>query len=201
MVIQRRLTLVSASPRRRELLARLGIPFDVAPSHAHEIWYGGSTEFIAEQNATRKVERSTQWGDRSRVFIGADTIVESEFGPIGKPYGPESARRMLELISGKRHRVVTGVCMAGYHGNSTNHPIVSTSSSLTVVRFRPLSARDISSYVRGGEWRGCAGAYAIQGAAGEFVHSWEGDYDNVVGLPLKLVKSIMTTYFGQIEFH
>lgn len=190
-----RLTLVSASPRRAALLRQLNIPFDVEPTTASEDWLADTDKALAMCNARKKVERSPHVGDRSRLLLGADTLICFDGIVLGKPVGPESAARMLRLLSGRRHRVVTGICVAGPAANreSTTHWAVAY--AVSAVTFRPLSDRDIRNYIRSREWEGKAGGYAIQERASAFIAELDGDFDNVVGLPLGLVRDLLGKEF------
>jgi septum formation protein len=195
-----RLTLVSASPRRAELLQQLGVPFDIFPSQASERWITGSGIELAVDNARRKVERSPLYGDRSRLLLGADTVIQVDSRILGKPAGPESAQRMLQLLSGREHEVITGVCLAAPAADP-QAPFVSTeAAAVSRVTFHGLSSEKIRSYVRSGEWEGKAGAYAIQGTAGEFVAHLEGEFDNVVGLPVQLIRDLIRQNFLYCRF-
>jgi septum formation protein len=191
---------VSASPRRRELLARLGILFDVLPSEATELWSGRDNRALAILNATRKIERSPLHGDRSRVLLGADTIVALRDRLFGKPAGIESARRMLQALSGHQHDVITGVALTGPGPVPHSPPIQVEASALTKVRFRDLTADEIQAYLATGEWSGKAGAYAIQDAGRDLVSAVNGDFDNVVGLPITLIHDLLSKHFGHCVF-
>lgn len=193
------MTLVSASPRRRELLAKLDRPFDVLPSHAAERWFALNPASIALLNAHRKVERSECYGEMKRILLGADTIISHDGRVFGKPIGIESARRMLQALSGRWHEVVTGVCICG--PDSTGEKTDGVESAATSrVRFHDLSPGDIESYIRTDEWRGKAGAYAIQGAGGSLVAQLDGDFENVVGLPTGLIHELFARHFSHCRF-
>ena len=194
-----RLTLVSASPRRRELLSRLGLPFDVLPSRAAERWRTADAAELACENARRKVERSECWGRADKLLLGADTIVHYRNLVFGKPAGEESAQRMLEMLSGKSHDVITGVCMAGPPAASGN-PVQVTAAAITRVRFHEFTAVQIREYLDTGEWQGKAGAYAIQDRGSALVESIDGDFDNVVGLPVNLIHELLRQHFSHYRF-
>jgi septum formation protein len=193
-----RLVLVSASPRRRELLRRLGLPFDVLPSHAAERWRAQDATELACENARRKVERSELWGNSGRLLIGADTIINYRNLAFGKPIGEESARRMLERLSGDVHDVITGVCLAG--SSVTADPICVVAAAVTHVRFHELASEKIRAYLDTGEWAGKAGAYAIQERGSALVESVDGDFDNVVGLPITLIHGLLCQHFSHCRF-
>ena len=194
-----RFTLVSASPRRYELLQRLGIPFDVVPSNAVERWAAADAVELAQINARRKVERSAHHRAPDRLLLGADTLIAFDGRLFGKPAGRESARRMLETLSGRCHEVITGVCVSGPAASS--HEIVTVESAArSHVQFRSLNPSDIESYLRSGEWAGKAGAYAIQDVGRALVEYLDGDYENVVGLPTELIHELLARHFRHCRF-
>ncbi|MFZ5433109.1 MAG: Maf family protein [Calditrichota bacterium] len=195
-----RLTLVSASPRRRELLKSLNIPFDVQPSDVSEKWLAADAVELAKMNARRKIERSRWFGDRSRLLIGADTLISLPGHVLGKPAGADSARRMLNLLSGRRHNVITGICLSGPSAEPEDSLIVHNDADQTQVVFKRLSSGMIADYIRGGEWKGKAGAYAIQGEGRILIERWEGNFDNVVGLPVELIHNAITRFFSHYRF-
>lgn len=195
-----RLTLVSASPRRRELLAGLGHPFDVRPSDAPEYWSGPTATAVAERNARVKIERSSDSGDRSRLLVGADTLIEVDGLLLGKPLNRSSAERMLNLLSGRTHHVITGICLSGpAAGDATMCPVV-IGSATSAVEVDPLPPSTLERYLCSKEWVGKAGAYAIQGQAGEFCRLHSGARDNVIGLPLTLIDGLLRTHFSHCCF-
>lgn len=190
-----RLTLVSASPRRTELLRKLKVPFDICPSHASERWGSEDAASLAIENARRKLERSSFLGDRSRLLLGADTIIQLDHRFLGKPAGPQSARRMLRVLSDRQHRVITGICLSGPAPRHNEPPFWVEAAAISHVTFQKLSPRQIREYLNSGEWRDKAGAYAIQGFAREFVRRLDGDFDNVVGLPVQLIHELLREKF------
>jgi septum formation protein len=118
------------------------------------------------------------------VVLGADTVVWIDHELLGKPENAEDAVRMLRRLSARKHQVTTGVCLVGEGFEDVR-------SATTVVRFLPLSEEEIRDYVRSGEPMDKAGAYAIQGGASRWVRAVEGDYTNVVGLPVQLVRRML----------
>jgi septum formation protein len=173
------LILASGSPRRVALLAELEIPFQTIVSDAPEtIDPGLSAEaqavVLAERKA-RAVASPLQFG----IVLGADTIVVLDGDLLGKPVDDADAIRMLRRLSGREHRVVTGIAVVDAGTGSVN-----TSAVTSIVRFRALSDREIAEYVATGESQGKAGAYAIQGLGAGLVSTLEGCFTNVVGLPL-----------------
>ncbi len=189
-----RVVLASASPRRRELLARAGLAFDVLPADVDESLAPGTpAEAGARELAQRKAlaVRARLAPGAQALVLAADTIVVLGLGAgerlLGKPAGDEEAARMLRSLSGSRHRVITGVCVAP----AGARPCL-TASETTWVRMRPLAEHEVLSYVRSGEWRDKAGGYAIQETAERFVTGLEGGgFDNVVGLPVALALELL----------
>jgi septum formation protein len=182
------LILASNSPRRRELLARLGLPFEVVPadlSESEEAGRQADPAQTAEALALAKAEAVASAHPDSLV-LGADTIVCLEERLFGKPADAAEACQMLEALSGRTHQVVTGVALV-----CASRGFRATAHETTSVTFRRLSSGEIASYASGGEPYDKAGAYAVQGKASLFVEQVEGDYDNVVGLPLKTVARLL----------
>lgn len=172
------LILASGSPRRRELLAQTGRLFRIIVSDADEIETADmSPTEVAVHNARVKALAVAANVPDSATIIGADTIVVLDGCVFGKPADEEDARRMLSDLSGKTHQVITGVCLV--RGEQCT-----TFAETTNVYFRELTAGEIDAYIATGEPLDKAGAYGIQGAASAFVDHIEGDYDNVVGLPV-----------------
>lgn len=170
------LILASQSPRRRELLERAGIPFTVQAAAIREERLSQETpEDYVVRLATEKA--SAIGGD---LVLGADTVVVVDGEILEKPVDAPDAARMLRLLSGRQHRVITGVCL-----RSGGEPL--TGLAETRVSFGALTAAEIESYAASGEPLDKAGAYAIQGLASRFIQSIEGDYTNVVGLPVPTV--------------
>lgn len=171
--------LASASPRRRELLASIGLDFDVAPSDVPEVHEPGEIpeEYVAR--LSRDKARALASRHPSRWVIAADTTVLLGDQLLEKPADAADAARMLATIAGRTHIVYTGVTLE--HADSGYRE---TRVAESEVRMLPLSAADIEWYVRTGEPFGKAGAYAVQGIGSMFIDSIHGSYTNVVGLPL-----------------
>ena len=188
----RPILLASGSPRRRELLTQAGIPFEVIPSDAEELT-GSSLPLAAlvEENARRKA-CSVSALRPGRIVLGADTLVCIGEHRLGKPKDRADAERMLRMLSGKSHRVVTGICLTD--GKRTVSESVST-----LVRFRTLSEARISAYLDTGEYADKAGAYAIQGKGCVLVERLEGDFYNVVGLPVCRVSELLESFLGEVQ--
>lgn len=172
-----RLVLASASPRRRELLAGLGLELEVRPAAVDETPLPGeSPEALVERLALAKARAAARAGE---VALGADTIVVLGDEILGKPPGPREAKEMLRRLAGRDHLVLTGLAVSVGGGGETLATV-----ERSTVRFAPLSEREIDWYVASGEPFDKAGGYAVQGLAAIFVEAVEGNYSNVVGLPL-----------------
>jgi septum formation protein len=167
-----RLLLASASPQRRAILAQVGIPFDVRPADVEEET-AGEPAALAEANARRKALAIP-----GELVLGADTVVALDGDVLGKPADAAQAREYLQRLCGRTHEVVGGFALAE-HGRVT---VAGTET--TTVTFRSATPAQLDWYVATGEWDGRAGGYAIQGAGAALVTAVEGDYLNVVGLPL-----------------
>jgi len=183
------LVLASASPRRQELLRCAGIPFTVQAADINEMPLEGEAprdcaERLAREKALAVFQRQPQ-----SFVLGADTIVVVDDIVLGKPRDADDAARMLRLLSGRVHAVITGVCLVGPVASGQG-PVASkptTASETTLVTMCGLSDDEIRDYVASGEPMDKAGAYAIQGIASRWIQRIEGDYSNVVGLPVALV--------------
>ena len=177
--MKNRLILASASPRRIELLAQIGIaPDEVLPADIDETPLKGELpRELCLRLARGKAEKIA--AERpGAIVLAADTVVACGRRDLGKPSGEDEARRMLSLLSGRRHRVLGGICVIDPSGRAhTRH-------CDTVVAFRRLSSAEIDAYVEGREWEGKAGGYAIQGTAATFAKFISGSFSNIVGLSL-----------------
>jgi septum formation protein len=174
------LVLASASPRRRELLSNAHISFEVHPAHINEDPLPNEpAKDCAERLAREKAQAISEHHPNNPV-LGADTVVVIDNQILGKPVDRADAARMLRLLSGGTHQVITGVCLA-----INGHPAVA--SETTAVTMTEISEREIADYVSTAEPMDKAGAYAIQGIASRWIPRIEGDYSNVVGLPVALV--------------
>jgi septum formation protein len=187
------LVLASASPRRSELLTQAGYSFAVRPADIPEQRRANENPIaFALRLAREKADAvfaaiESQAEPKSPIVLGADTIVVAPDGSIlGKPSDAEDAARMLRLLSGATHQVVTGVCVR----SATRTEVA---AELTWVTMHTLSANEIAAYVATGEPFGKAGAYAIQGYAARWIPRIHGCYFNVVGLPLALVACMLET--------
>jgi septum formation protein len=166
------LVLASASPQRKAILQQLGVPFEVRPAHVEEETTGDPRQ-VALENARRKALAVP-----GELVLGADTDVALDGEVLGKPRDAGHARALLERLSGRRHEVVGGIALA------SAGEVVAEDVVVTAVEFRALEPATIDWYVATGEWEGRAGGYAIQGRGAALVAGIEGDYLNVVGLPL-----------------
>ncbi|HEY9723412.1 MAG TPA: Maf family protein [Oscillatoriaceae cyanobacterium] len=177
-----RLVLASASPRRSQLLAQLGLSFEVVPSTIEEVMEGHATPAaIAESLAHQKAAEVAARRPDADLVLGADTIVVLGDTVLGKPLDEADARRMLGMIAGNWHDVYTGYALIANDGRVVKGQV------RTEVRIRDLSADEIAAYVRTGEPMDKAGSYAIQGVGALLVAEIRGNYTNVVGLPVPAV--------------
>jgi septum formation protein len=180
------LLLASASPRRAELLRAAGFGFDVAPAHVDERVHDGETPDAYVCRVAEDKARAIYRQHPDRLVLAADTTVVVDHHILGKPEDEHDARRMLRLLSGRAHEVITGVTIAGPGDHGLETRVASTT-----VEFMPLSAAEIDWYVASGEPMDKAGAYAIQGLASRFITRIAGSYSNVVGLPVALVHEMV----------
>jgi len=191
------LILASSSPRRQELLREIGIPFQVHAANINEDQMPREDPMAyALRLAQEKAQAVAAQYPQSYV-LGADTIVVVDGEVLGKPKDREDAARMLRVLSGRGHEVTTAVSVVvpGTVAPSVVAPgtLVETRASTTKVYFRELSEDEIQRYVAGGEPMDKAGAYAIQGGASRWTDRIEGEFSNVVGLPLSLVTDMLRT--------
>ena len=181
--------LASNSPRRRELLAQIGLVFTVSPADVDEsVLPGEAPEPYAVRLALDKA-RSAAMRAGKGIVIAADTIVVAGGAILGKPADAEDARRMLKALSGRQHEVVTGLAVMDAATRRS-----SARTSVTNVWFRDLSEREINAYVATGEPLDKAGAYGIQERGALMVERIEGCYSNVVGLPLSLLGEMLREF-------
>lgn len=176
--------LASASPRRRELLAAAGIPFDVVVADVDESVIAGERPDEYVRRVARMKAQAVSRDRPDALVLGADTTVVIDGDVLAKPADDEEAARMLQRLSGREHVVLTGVAAISPMGESE-------AVAATRVWMRALTDAEIREYVRSGEPRDKAGAYAIQGLASRFISRIEGEYTNVVGLPIAVVDSLL----------
>jgi septum formation protein len=178
------LILASASPRRRELLARLGIePARVVHADIDET--PRKAEVPRAYAARMAREKALAAADPAAHVLAGDTVVALGRRILPKAEDEATARRCLELLSGRRHRVLSAVALCDPDGRLRER------LSETQVRFKPLSAEDIAAYLAGGEWHGKAGGYAIQGSAEGLIAWISGSHSGVVGLPLFETRALL----------
>jgi septum formation protein len=188
------LLLASTSPQRRAILEQLGIPFDVEAPRYEERDDGelGPAEQVRAHAEGKARSLAGKAGDRP--VLGVDTAVVLDGRAYGKAGNETEAAAMLQDLGGRTHAVVSGLCLLTPAWEVVEH-------EETVVGFRPLTPRDVAAYVAAGEWRGRAGAYAIQGRGASLVERVEGDYLNVVGLPAALLVRLLAARFpGAYDF-
>ena len=190
-----KLILASASPRRREILENMGVTFTVRVADADETCEiadaGARVEAIASRKCQAMVDLLSAEGtlDDDTLILAADTLVTLDGAFLGKPRDEADARRMIEALQGRSHAVAGGICL-WYRGRTV------TASELTRVTFAPMSEADVETYLATGESFGKAGGYAIQGYASRFISGIEGDYFNVVGLPVHRLFKTLAEEFG-----
>ena len=205
------LVLASASLRRQDLLRSAGISFVVQPADVDETPLSGESARECAERLAREKALAVARTRPQDVVLGADTVVVVDGAILGKPADGEDAARMLRMISGRVHEVITGVCLvrtvpstkyavpsgsasSGSEKHETESPGVKTASETTLVTVSPVSDAEIRDYVATGEPMDKAGAYAIQGMASRWIPRIEGDYSNVVGLPVALVYRMLNEY-------
>jgi septum formation protein len=183
------LILASASPRRREILARTGMDFEVIPGDYEEALETGAEPKALAMTLSAGKALAVARGRRSALVVGADTFIIFGREYMGKPHTPERAAAMLHRLSGRSHSVITGFTVIDADSGRRISDAVETK-----VWFKTLSGGDIDSYVASGEPLDKAGAYAIQGIGGALIDRIEGDYLNVVGLPLFAVCAALRSF-------
>jgi len=176
--------LASVSPRRQELLKNAGILFEVWPANIPEVPHAGEAPVAFAERMAREKARAVSGLLPDRIILAADTVVAVENEILGKPADAEDAARMLRLLSGQTHAVTTGVCLIGDGREDV-------CSETTTVEFSRMTEAEIREYVATGEPMDKAGAYAIQGGASRWITRVNGDYSNVVGLPVNLVLKML----------
>ena len=187
MATQRPLILASGSPRRRELLSRMGYTFDICAPDVDEHVTGHARDIVSTL-AERKAKAGAAHYDRG-VIIASDTLVSLDGAPLGKPEDVEDAARMLRALSDREHEVFSGVCVMDI-GTGRRE----TRAVRTGVTFRAITEQEIAAYVATGEPMDKAGAYAIQGGAGAFVTRLDGSFENVMGFPVDEVREMLSHF-------
>ncbi len=199
-----RLVLASASPRRREILSALRVPFEVVVPEVEELTDGVPEEVVVE-NARRKaaaglvaagvVAESAGEASEGATALGVDTEVVLDGRLLGKAADRTEARERLEALGGRTHTVLSGIVLHGA-ARSGGEPVERAGVALTEVTFRELDPTTLETYLARGEWRDRAGAYAIQGLGSILVERVEGDFSNVVGLPVRLLLELAPELLG-----
>ena len=184
---KRPLILASGSPRRRELLARMGYTFEICTPDVDEHVTGHARD-IVHTLAQRKAHAAAGHYVRG-VIIASDTLVSLDGAPLGKPSDAKEAHAMLAALSGREHEVFTGVCVLDAETGQFE-----TRTVRTGVTFREITPEEIDAYIATGEPMDKAGAYAIQGGAAPFVAGLDGEYENVVGFPVAEVGEMLKSF-------
>lgn len=188
-----RIILASGSPRRKELLEQIGLEFEVIPAAGEEKVTSQEADRVVEELSRQKAEEvAEKIGDSCAVILGADTVVCQDGQIMGKPKNREEAGAMIESIQGRSHSVFTGVTILVK--KSQKETICHTFSCETKVHVYPMKKQEIEDYLETGEAMDKAGAYGIQGRFAAWVRSIEGDYNNVVGLPVSAVWQVLKEY-------
>ena len=181
-----KLVLASASPRRLELLAQIGLaPDQIDPAEIDETPQAGETARLLALRLARAKAAAVAARRPDAFVLAADTVVAVGRRLLGKPDDVADAQRMLTLLSGRAHRVLTAVAVAAPGGR------IASRLSETRLQFKRLTGAELDAYLAGGEWAGKAGAYGVQGAAGAFVIALNGSYTGVVGLPLYETRGLL----------
>ena len=204
-MMNRRIILASASPRRRELLHQVGLEPEIVPSHVEEVITSTRPDqVVMELSAQKAADVAAQYQGQQAVVIGADTVVAADGKILGKPGTEEEAVRMIEMLQGRTHQVYTGVTMIFADRGETV-----TFAEKTEVHVYPMTESQIRRYVATGEpmdkagirigdtnakqyeWQDKAGGYAIQGYFAKYIQRIEGDYYNVMGLPISRLYQLL----------
>ncbi|MDO4542779.1 MAG: Maf family protein [Bacillota bacterium] len=182
-----RLFLASSSPRRKEILENLGLRFTVRPADIDESLISGedAASYVLRMAVQKALAAAIDVDEG--IIIGADTIVSLDEDILGKPEDSEEARKQLTELSGREHIVITGLGVVDKKSNRTVSAMVQT-----IVYFKELSEEEIEAYIQTGEPMDKAGSYGIQGKGAVFIRRIEGDYYNVVGLPVAKLYSLLT---------
>jgi septum formation protein len=186
------LILASASPRRRELLARAGYTFEVVPSDVDESAFADNMSDPRRYAETLALAKARDVASRypDALVIGADTIVDCDGRIIGKPTDAAEAEAITRRLFTAPHKVITGLALVRFRDNTEV-----VRSDVTIVHPRKMTEQQIARHVAGGSWQGKAGAYAIQETGDEFVDHLEGSLTNVVGLPIELLMGLLDGVF------
>lgn len=189
-VFMKKIILASASPRRKELLEQIGLTFTVIPSRAEEIITKQEPAEVVEELSKQKAEDVAEKIEEG-IVIGADTVVCQDGQIMGKPSDRDAARKMLRQIQGNTHSVFTGMTVLV---KEKDRMLAHTFSKETKVHIYPMTEQETEKYLDTGEPMDKAGAYGIQGQFAAWVESIEGDYNNVVGLPVSALWQVLKMY-------
>ncbi len=192
-----KLVLASGSPRRREILGALGIPFEAVVPEVEELTEGVPEEVVLE-NARRKAAAGLSAAAEGAIALGVDTEVVLDGRLLGKAVGRSEARERLEALAGRTHTVLSGLVLLGA-APSGGGPVERSGVAVSEVTFRELDSTTLDAYLASGEWRDRAGAYAIQGLGSILVERVEGDFSNVVGLPVRLLLELAPELLGKAQ--
>lgn len=191
-----RVILASKSPRRREILSTFGVQFEILSADADESSAITEPADLVRELALRKaravrelLRNAGEWDDDT-LIIASDTVVANEGEILGKPRDDADAARMLRALSGKTHHVLSGIALLFGERETVDF-------DSTAVRFAEMSEKDIAWYVNSKEPRDKAGAYAVQGLAAMWVQGIDGDYFNVVGLPVYRLNALLVSFLGK----
>ncbi len=191
-----RVILASKSPRRREILTMLGVQFEILSADADESSDITDPALLVRELALRKgratralLQERGEW-DENTLIIASDTVVAIDNKILGKPVDAADAARMLQALSGNKHRVISGVALLCGEREVADH-------DATAVCFAPMTTQETDWYVQSGEPRDKAGAYAVQGLASLWIRGLEGDYFNVVGLPVYRLNALCKDFLGK----
>ena len=182
-----RLILASGSPRRRELLAKMGYDFEICVPDVDEHVSGHARDIVAILSQRKARAAAAHYTEGT--VIASDTLVSYQGTPLGKPENETDAARMLKMLSGNTHEVFTGVTLLDAASGRRMTRVVRTG-----VTFRSLSNAEIAAYIATGEPMDKAGAYGIQGGAGRFVVKLDGSFENVMGFPVDDIRDMLTTF-------
>ena len=189
-----KLILASASPRRKELLALTGLAYEVRPTDLEEVIGTDKPSEAVRELSRQKARGALEQAEAGDVVIGADTVVVLDGKILGKPGDREEAFSMLKAIQGRSHEVYTGVTVV----QKGKEQEASTFSERTLVHVLPMEEEEIRAYIATGEPMDKAGAYGIQGRFAVYVDGIEGDYQNVVGLPVSRLWQVLKKYRGEL---
>ncbi len=190
------LILASGSPRRKEILENLGVPFQVITADTDESSPEVDPRRLVEILSLRKAQavyekiQSTVYDTPDTLILASDTVVSADGQILGKPRDADHAKEMLSLLSGRAHEVISGICLLSHERQVTAHEV-------TRVHFDRLTEEEIDRYIQAASPFDKAGAYAIQGEASAFISGIEGDYFNVVGLPVHCLCKLLRENFGE----